>query len=396
LDLTPHLSHSLLAEIPLPLLESMVGRCAHVSLAPGDILLTPGEENHTLYFVLSGQLRMHLDVHDSLNDLPIAAGEIVGEMSIVENMPVSAWVIADKPSLVLAMPEHVFWDDFVTVPAANRRLVQFLISRVRGTNGILQLELERKVRYELLKRELESAWKIQANLLPSARPLFRSPAVDVHALIRPAREVGGDFFDAVALDETHLCVAIGDVSGKGMPAALFMMRVVTLLRSALLERRDPISVLPDLNRQLCEANEEFMFVTMAVALIDTASGCLTYLNAGHNPPALSVAGGNFRLWDPPKGPLLGVAPKAVYEVRELKLGQGDTLLFYTDGVTEAENANLEIFGVARLTGALEARGPFNGAEAVVEQVDLALAAFVAGAHQSDDITMLALRYVGAR
>jgi sigma-B regulation protein RsbU (phosphoserine phosphatase) len=325
----------------------------------------------------------------------IAAGEIVGEMSIIEGKPVSAWVIADQPSLLLAMPDQIFWDDFMTVPEANRRLMQFLISRMRGTNAMLQREFERKVRYELLKRELESAWKIQANLLPSARPLFRSTAVDVHAFIRPAREVGGDFFDAVALDETHLCVAIGDVSGKGMPAALFMVRAVTLLRSALVERRSPMSVLPDLNRQLCEANEEFMFVTLAVALIDTTTGRLTYLNAGHNPPVLSVAGGDFRTWEPPRGALLGVAPKAVYEVRELMLGRGDTLLFYTDGVTEAENANHEIFGVARLTGALEAGSPFNGAAAMVEQVDSALAAFVAGAQQSDDITMLALRYVGA-
>jgi sigma-B regulation protein RsbU (phosphoserine phosphatase) len=395
-DLSPHRSHSLLAEIPLPLLQDMVCRCAHASLAPGDVLLTPGEENHTLYFVLSGRLRLHLDARDSPNNIPIAEGEIVGEMSIIEKRLVSAWVIADQPSFLLAMPEGIFWDEFVTVPEANRRLMQFLIARVRGTDALLQRELERKVRYELLKRELESAWKIQANLLPSASPLFRSPAIDVHAFIRPAREVGGDFYDAVALDETHLCVAIGDVSGKGMPAALFMMRAVTLLRSALLERRDPVSVLPALNQQLCEANEEFMFVTLAVALIDTATGYLTYLNAGHNPPVLSIAGGPFRTWEPPKGALLGVVPKASYEVRELVLGRGDTLLFYTDGVTEAENANHEVFGVVRLTGCLDTGGPFNRVAAIVEQVDSAVTAFVAGAQQSDDITMLALRFVGVR
>jgi phosphoserine phosphatase RsbU/P len=394
MDLSLHLSHDLLAEVPLPLLEDMVGRCAHSSLAPGDVLLTPGEENHTLYFLLSGQLRMHLDAPDSPNEIPIVAGEIVGEMSIVEKRPVSAWVVADRPSLVLAMPERMFWVEFVTVPEANRRLMQFLISRVRRTDAVLQREFERKIRYELLRRELESAWKIQANLLPSARPLLRNPAVDVHAFIRPAHEVGGDFFDAVALDERYICVAIGDVSGKGMPAALFMVRVITLLRSALLERRNPVSVLPDLNLRLCQANEECMFVTLAVALIDTATGCLTYLNAGHNPPFLSVAGGPFRIWAPPKGALLGVAPNALFELRELVLGRGDSLVFYTDGVTEAENASHEIFGMARLTGAFEPVDPLNDAAAIVERVDSALAAFVAGAQQTDDITMLALRYIG--
>ena len=325
LDLTPHLSHSLLAEIPLPLLEDVVGQCEHASLAPGDVLLAPGEENHTLYFVLSGRLRMHLDARDSPNPLAIPAGEIVGEMSIVEGRPVSAWVIADQPSLLLAMPEQIFWDDFVTVPGANRRLMQFLISRMRSTNAVLQGELERKVRYELLKRELESAWKIQANLLPSAKPLFRSPAVDVHALIRPAREVGGDFFDALALDETHLCVAIGDVSGKGMPAALVMVRVVTLLRSALLERKNPMTVLPDLNLRLCEANEEFMFVTLAKRRADRYDHRLPHVpfERGAQPTGrFRSRVGTFRTWEPPRGRFSVLPPRRHTRCEELMLGRG--------------------------------------------------------------------------
>ncbi len=140
---------------------------------------------------------------------------------------------------------------------------------MRSTDAALQKEFERKVRYELLQREMASAGKIQANILPSAKPLFRSPQVDAHAIIRPAREVGGDFFDAIVLDDHRLCIAIGDVSGKGMPAALFMVRVITSLRLCILREQDPARILPELNRQLCEANDEFMFVTLAVVLIDT-------------------------------------------------------------------------------------------------------------------------------
>jgi sigma-B regulation protein RsbU (phosphoserine phosphatase) len=388
-----HRTHALLKEVPLPLLEDMVGRSWNMDLKPGDVLLTPGQKTNEIFFVLSGRLRVHLGARDSADGIPVAAGELVGEMSIIEKMPASAWVIAEEPTSVLAMPESVFWDEFITVPEANRRLMQFLIARVRGTDAVLQRELERKIRYEVLQRELESAGKIQANLLPSARPLFRSASVDAQAVIRPARDVGGDFFDAVAIDETRVCAVIGDVSGKGMPAALFMVRVITLLRSLLLERRPPANILPTLNRHLCDGNEEFMFVTLAVAILDTSTGRITYLNGGHNPPAVSSAGLPYRIWDPPKGALLGVAPAAVYQTRELELRPGDTVLLYTDGVTEAENSALEIYGVPRLLGALEGCAPLAPAD-VVARVESSVSAFVAGAPQSDDITMLAFRWNG--
>jgi sigma-B regulation protein RsbU (phosphoserine phosphatase) len=394
MDLAPFLSHGILREVPAPLLEDLVSRSRQVRLQPGECLLSPGQETRELYFLLSGSLRVNLDSRDSPHAIPVAAGEIVGEMSIIEQRPASAWVVAQEPCCLLAMPERLFWDDLVTVPEANRRLMQLLIARVRGTDLLLQQEFERKVRYEILQRELASAGKIQANLLPSARPLFASPAVDAHASIRPAREVGGDFYDAVALDEHRLCVVVGDVSGKGMPAALFMVRAVTLLRAALLGRGDPAAILPGLNRQLCDANDEFMFVTLAVAILDTSDGRLTYLNAGHNPPVLATGGLGFAYWTPPKGALLGVAPGASFEVRQAVLSPGDTLLLYTDGVTEAENGALGLYGNERLTQTLSSGFPHASAEAVVAAVEASVTAFAGGAPQSDDITLLALRYRG--
>lgn len=385
----------MLKGIPVGVLQALVEKCQTVTLGRGEVLLTPGEENHTLYYLLSGQLEVHLDSRDSGNCFPIYAGEVIGEMSIIEERPVSAWVVGEQPSLLLAMPEQVFWTHFVSIPQATRNLLQLLIARVRRTDSVLAKELERRVRYEHLQRELESAAKIQASILPSVKPMFPNhPQVDAHAVIKPAREVGGDFFDALALNDHCLCVAVGDVCGKGLAAALFMVRVITLLRVCLLREHNPAAVLPAVNRLLCEANEESMFVTLAVVLLDTRTGKLTYLNGGHNPPLLSTQGRPFALWEPPKGKVLGVEPNADFSTRELVLQPGETLVLYTDGVTEAENERHEQFKVARAAKALSQGGPHGGVIEIVENLEKAIGSFAGGAPQSDDITMLALRYKG--
>ena len=221
---------------------------------------------------------------------------------------------------------------------------------------------------------------------------FRNPRVDAHALIKPARQVGGDFFDAIAINEHCICFAVGDVSGKGMPAALFMVRVVTLLRLFLMREDDPARVLPELNGPLCEANDEFMFVTLAVAILDTASGRLTYLNAGHNPPFISSQGLPFGLWEPPRGPILGVERQVTFATKELTLHPGDAVVLYTDGVTEAENSSHEFFGVDRAARALSS-APRASAADFARGLENALSDFVGSAGQSDDITLFVLRYL---
>jgi len=385
----------MLKGIPVGVLQALVEKCQTVTLGRGEVLLTPGEENHTLFYLLSGQLEVHLDSRDSGNCFPIYAGEVIGEMSIIEERPVSAWVVGEQPSLLLAMPEQVFWTHFVSIPQATRNLLQLLIARVRRTDSVLAKELERRVRYEHLQRELESAAKIQASILPGVKPMFPNhPQVDAHAVIKPAREVGGDFFDALALNDHSLCVAVGDVCGKGLAAALFMVRVITLLRVCLLREHNPAAVLPAVNRLLCEANEESMFVTLAVVLLDTRTGKLTYLNGGHNPPLLSCQGRPFALWEPPKGKVLGVEPNASFSVKELVLQPGDTLVLYTDGVSEAENERHDQFKVGRAAKALSQAGPHGGVIEIVENLEEAIGNFAGGAQQSDDITVLALRYKG--
>jgi sigma-B regulation protein RsbU (phosphoserine phosphatase) len=395
MDWTLLQSHSLLKALPEGSLERLIPKCRLDSVTQGEVILTPGKENDTLYFLLLGQLQVHLDSLESGNSFPIVPGEIVGEMSIIENRPVAAWVVAQQPSTLLAMPQQVFWEEFVRIPQAVRTLLQLLIRRVRKTDSVLLGELERKVRYEHLQRELESAGKIQANLLPPVQPLFpRHPQVETYALIKPAREVGGDFFDAFEVDDHTVCIAIGDVSGKGMPAALFMVRVITLLRMCLLREPPPTAVLPALNRLLCEANNEFMFVSLAVALLDVHSGKLSYHNGGHNPPFLATGGQPFRSWQPPVSLVLGINSCNEFPVAELQMHPGDTLLLYTDGITEAQNARREVFTSERAVEALAHPGPSGDLLSIVENLAQAAAMFTGDAPQSDDITALALRYRG--
>ena len=308
--------HPLLRDIPLPALEVMAGLCREVRLAGGEVLLAEGDANQTIYFLLLGRLRVHIGSRDSLISFAVGPGEIVGEMSVIESKPVSAWVVTEEPSTLLAMPRDVFWDRFMGESQASRSLLQFLISRVRKTDSVLQQDVERRVRYESLQRDLASAAKIQANILPALSPLLPGPRVDAHATMRPAREVSGDFYDALALNDHTVAVAVGDVSGKGMPAAMFMVRVITLLRMHLLRNTEHSQILPTINRILCEGNDEFMFVTLAVAILDTETGRLTYLNGGHNPPFLARKGGSFQPMNVPKGTLLGVEPKSAFEVQE--------------------------------------------------------------------------------
>jgi sigma-B regulation protein RsbU (phosphoserine phosphatase) len=388
-------AHRLLKGIPAGVLEALVEKCERIALGRDEVLLRPGQANHTLYFLLSGQLEVYLDSRDSGQCFPIEAGEVVGEMSVIEHRPVAAWVVGKEPSLLLAMPEKVFWDELLLIPQATRNLLRMLISRVRKTDAVVVKELEKKVRYEHLQRELKSAAKIQTSILPSARPLFPNhPQIQVHALMRPAREVGGDFFDAIAINDHSVCVAVGDVCGKGMPAALFMVRVITLLRMCVLQEQNPAAILPAVNRLLYEANEESMFVTLAAAIVDTRTGRLTYLNGGHNPPFLALNGQPFQTWTPPTAPLLGFDPDAIFSATELTLQPGDTLVLYSDGVPEAENSALKQFTVERAAEALTESMASGDVVRLVDGLAASVDSFAGEQEQSDDITILALRYLG--
>lgn len=247
---------------------------------------------------------------------------------------------------------------------------------------------------ERIESELKIAHAIQHNFLPKRFPPFPDRTeMDIHAELRTAREVGGDLYDFFLLDEHRLFFSIGDVSGKGVPAALFMAVAKTLMKGVAEQHLTPSEVLTKVNHELCVDNEQMMFVTVFCGILDLRSGELQFTNAGHLPPLLLRGPDSVSWMDLPRGVVLGVSENAAYETRTLTLHPQDTLLLYTDGVTEAHNARRGLYGDERLCNF--AAGRCNAApKDLVEGLMAAVHDYAAGEEQADDITVLALRYRG--
>ncbi len=246
-----------------------------------------------------------------------------------------------------------------------------------------------------LDAELEFASAIQHASLPSVFPPYPDRRdVEIFAAMRTAKEVGGDFYDFFLIDGTHLALVMADVSGKGIPAALFMMTSKTMLKNYAEAGLSPAQVFNDTNRHLCANNEAGMFVTAFLGILDTDTGVLSYVNAGHNPPYLRRAGGRFAALALTSGFVLAGLDDFVYEQDEVQLRPGDTLFMYTDGVTEAQNAAQELYSEERLERSLARWRNEQGVEELIHTVTRDIDGFVAGAEPADDITMLAITYHG--
>ncbi len=242
---------------------------------------------------------------------------------------------------------------------------------------------------EKTSAELSVAARIQTSMVPSVFPAFPSRQdFDVYANMRPAKAVGGDFYDFFLLDEKHLCVCIADVSGKGVPAALFMAKAKTLIQSKLLSGVGLAQAFYEVNGLLEANNSENMFVTAFAGILDIGSGVFRYVNAGHNPPLVKRRSG-YEWLNVQKSMVLGGLPKTRYAQCDTVLAKGDAVFMYTDGVTEAMDASGCLYGEERLLRCLNAAQ--NRALALqVEAVSQDVAAFAAGAPQADDITFLAV------
>ena len=247
---------------------------------------------------------------------------------------------------------------------------------------------------ERIGTELALATRIQADMLPNIFPAFpERPDFDVYATMDPAKEVGGDFYDFFLIDETHLGLVVADVSGKGVPAALFMMISKILVQNYAMTGRSPAEVLRAVNEQICSNNREEMFVTVWFGILDTATGTITAANAGHEYPALMQSGGRFELVKNRHGFVIGALNGVRYREYELCLTPGTKLFLYTDGVPEATNAANEMFGTERMLEALN-REPGASPETLLRHVREAVDGFVLDAEQFDDLTMLCLEYRG--
>jgi phosphoserine phosphatase RsbU/P len=249
---------------------------------------------------------------------------------------------------------------------------------------------------ERIESELKIARTIQMSFLPRAFPPMPGKVrAEIFAKLEPAREIGGDLYDYFLIDKDHLFFAVGDVSDKGIPAALFMAVTKTLLKGVAETGMDPSEILHRCNVELCGENDSMMFVTVFCGILNLRTGRLKYSNAAHEHPVVIKSDGRSEYLPVPDGFLLGVDEDSIYQTMETRLEPGDRLIVYTDGVTEAVNAAGELYSHTNLMAVIQSSASVS-AEDIGTEILESVKQFSSGIAQADDITMLALRFKGAK
>ena len=282
---------------------------------------------------------------------------------------------------------HPLWLPGCSLILYVAALVSHYVSAARERRA-LALEKER------VDTELRLAARIQENALIKDFPAFpERTEFDLFAAMKPAREVGGDLYDFFMLDEDHLALVIADVSGKGIPASLFMMVAMTLIRHVAMQEKSPAKTLGIVNREICARNPEGMFVTVWFGVLELSTGKLTCSNAGHEYPVLKEPDGSFALYKDKHSFVIGAEESIRYKEYELLLKPGSKLFVYSDGVPESTDLQEELFGTERMTAALQ-QAEEGTPEEILASVHAAIDQFVGPAPQFDDLTMLCLQYNG--
>lgn len=261
------------------------------------------------------------------------------------------------------------------------------------TRRLLERQIKDSEERQRISTELDVATRIQADMLPCIFPAFpERPEFDIYATMNPAKEVGGDFYDFFMVDETHLAIVIADVSGKGVPAALFMVIGKTLINDHTKPGVDLGEVFSEVNELLCRSNNEGLFITAFEGVLDLVTGEFTFVNAGHEMPFIAKAGSVYEAHKLRPGFVLAGMEDMIYQSGSIQLSPGDKIFQYTDGVTEATNAAHELYGMERLSEVLVKNTDKKPAE-LLPTVKADIDAFVGEAPQFDDITMLCVSYL---
>ena len=276
------------------------------------------------------------------------------------------------------------------------------VGRLTGSFATMQKSLQQyieeltdtTIKKERIESELRIAHDIQMSILPKLFPAFPDRTeFDICATIEPAKEVGGDLYDFFFLDDENFCFLIGDVSGKGVPAAFFMAVTKTMLNIVSEQKREPGLILEKVNNDLAKDNDACMFVTLFFGILNINTGVIRYASAGHNPPIMINDG--VPTWLPsPREPVAGAMEEMHYSTHEVCLGCGDMIFLYTDGVTEAMNEAEELYSDPRLLDVFMDL-PEVSSEAAIAAVQKTVEDFVGEAEQADDITMLALKFTNS-
>jgi len=283
---------------------------------------------------------------------------------------------------------------FYYFPRAMIVTLFFMVSNLlnRRTYKLLDKEIKVHDEQEKAKTELGVAKEIQLNTLPDG--ILDSKDIEIVGELKAAKEVGGDLYDYLEIDEDHVAALIGDVSGKGVPAAMFMMKTITSFRDFASPKKNPSQILKEVNLAIHKGNKKSMFVTCFLAILNRKTGHLVYANAGHNPPIVG-SNRNYRYLKCNPGFLLGCFDDAFIKDEETYLKPGESLTLYTDGITEARNNNGDFFGETRLLEVFNKR-EYTCTIELHHSIKDEIASFVKDAPQSDDITFVTLRYQGGR
>jgi serine phosphatase RsbU (regulator of sigma subunit)/anti-sigma regulatory factor (Ser/Thr protein kinase) len=292
---------------------------------------------------------------------------------------------------------YSFLDDLLTVARRGDEVGE-LAQAFQRMETELENSIENLKKTTSTKERMESELNIGREIQMSMIPLIFPPFPDrkeivIYGTMEPAREVGGDFYDFFFIDEDWFCFCIGDVSGKGVPAALFMAVTKTLIKSRAADDYSPASIITHINDELSRHNEAFMFVTIFIGILNTKTGKFLYTNAGHNPPYIKRKDGSIEQIDQLHGPVAGAISGLTYKEDKTSLSKKDILLLYTDGITEARNREKEFFSDKRLAEVLSSFEDIS-AEDIVNSTVSEVKRFEDGADQADDITALAIQFLG--
>jgi sigma-B regulation protein RsbU (phosphoserine phosphatase) len=383
-----------LGELEPGLLARVVAQCRIVSFAEHETILRQGAANDQVHFVLSGRAHLYFDTRIQSQPIEIQAGLMFGEMSVIDELPVSASIVAAAPCRILLLPANVFWSEVFPAPGIARAMMRAMSNRVRNDSTALLRAMQDRIRHDALEREFLFAREIQMGMLRRVNPWFPDRQdFDIAARIEPAKAVGGDFYDAFLLDTNHLVVAIGDAAGKGISAALFMVRALTLLRSAAANWHSLTDTVRSVNRSLADDNEASMFLTLFMGVLDLRTGMLEYINFGHLPPLIRSQDGSAAYHPTAPGVVFGLIENASGATGSLILAPRSTLVLYSDGVTEAMDQDDRQFALDGLLAAA-AQADTHDPGAIVGRIAAAVTGHAGTAEQADDIAILAVTFNG--